>query len=465
VTAPGDGRKNAPPESPRTILVLGAGAREHALAWSLRRDPGVREVIVAPGNPGMADVATLAPEVVATDSSAVARLVAEHKVGLVVVGPEGPLVDGIADELEAKGIAVFGPGAAAAHLEGSKAFCREVAGAAGVPMAEGAAFQDSIAAFAAARRIISDGVDAVIKVDGLAAGKGVTICSTINDVKAAIRDAMISGAYGSAGRTVVVERALGGREASVIAICDESAILALPAARDYKRIGDGDAGPNTGGMGAYSPLEDLADDEVAQIVEGFHRPLLAELRQRGITFRGVLYTGLMLTVDGPRLLECNVRFGDPETQAVLPRLDVPLAPLLAAASRGRLADAARELGVEGVLLPVQAGARVAVVLAAAGYPEAPEMGAEITGLDAARQDGALVFCAGVAAPRAGVLATAGGRVISVVGEGDTTEAAAMNAYGAADRIQFAGRQLRRDIGREAAPALVAAGAPSRNGIA
>ena len=326
------------------VLVVGGGGREHALAWRLSREEDVEAVLVTPGNPGMTDVATVIAGVAVIDGDAIVRIAREHDVNLVVVGPEAPLVAGVTDQLRQAGIRVFGPSAAAARLEGSKAFCREIAEAAGVPMARGRAFDDPIAAIAFAAEL---GGQVAVKADGLAAGKGVTVCGDVATAEAAIREAMIEGVFGHAGRRVVVEEALTGPEASVIAICDATTCLALPAARDHKRAGDGDTGPNTGGMGAFSPLPDLSDADTALIVDRFHLPVIRELARRGTPFRGSLFGGLMLTPDGPRLLEFNVRFGDPETEALLPRLAVPLGRLLAAAAEDRLAAEAADLGIPG----------------------------------------------------------------------------------------------------------------------
>jgi len=405
-------------------------------------------VLVAPGNPGMCDVATVLAGISATDPVALITAVRDHRVDLVVIGPEAPLVAGVADRLREAGVAVFGPSAAAARLEGSKAFCREVAEAAGVPMARGRSFDDPIAAIAFAAEL--DGRVAV-KADGLAAGKGVTVCEDVPTAEAAIREAMIEGVFGRAGRRVVVEELLTGPEASVIAICDATTCLALPAARDHKRLGDGDTGPNTGGMGAFSPLPDVPAADTAAIVRDFHAPVAAELARRGTPFRGALFGGLMLTPHGPRLLEFNVRFGDPETEALLPVVDAPLGRLLAAAAEDRLAAEAEALGIRGPLLPARPAATAAVVLAAAGYPGAVRSGDPIEGIEAARATGAHVFTAGVAGQPA-ALRTAGGRVLVVVGEGPDPDAAADAAYAAADHIRFAGRQLRRDIGRAAVAA-------------
>jgi phosphoribosylamine--glycine ligase len=295
-------------------------------------------VVVAPGNPGMTDVALVAP-VPVSDRQAILGLAREHRSDLVVIGPEAPLVAGLADILRANGFPTVGPGADAARLEGSKDLCRDVARAAGVPMAAGATFHDPVAAVAAARA--RDG-RVVVKADGLAAGTGVTVCADIPTAEAAIHAAMVEGVFGDAGRTVVLEEVLEGIEVSVIALCDETAILALPAARDHKRLLDGDEGPNTGGMGAVSPVDRPDEAAVEAIIELVHRPILGELARRGMSFRGVLFAGLMLTADGPRLLECNVRFGDPETQVTLPRLAVPLVRLLDGLAGGRLAAVARD---------------------------------------------------------------------------------------------------------------------------
>ncbi|CAN5700062.1 phosphoribosylamine--glycine ligase [soil metagenome] len=429
--------------SPQRILVMGSGGREHALAWALSRDPGVEEVVVAPGNPGMKAVATIRPA--AASDARMAAIAQELEVGLVVVGPEGPLVAGVADHLARRGVPVFGPGRDAARLEGSKAFCRDVAEAAGVPMADGAAFEDDEeGAIDLSRRL---GAPVVIKADGLAGGKGVTVCGTLAEAEAAIRGCRPR--FGLAARRIVVERALSGREASVIAITDGASLVALPAARDHKRLGDDDSGPNTGGMGVYSPLPDLSDVEAAALMERFHRPILGELARRGIAYSGALYAGLMLTVDGPYLLECNVRFGDPETQALLPRLATPLAPLLLGAANGRLARAAAWAGLADGRIPGE-GATVGVVLAAAGYPDEPRLGDPIH-VDATHGDRpaaghALTFWSGVRRSQ-GALVTNGGRVATIVGRGAALAGAAAAAYHATDAVTFAGRQLRRDIGR------------------
>jgi phosphoribosylamine---glycine ligase len=420
--------------SPQRILIVGGGAREHALAWRLAAEDEVREVHVAPGSTGMADVASVHLEIGASDLSAVAGLAREIAADLVVVGPEAPLAAGLADLLDDNGFATFGPSLAAARLESSKSFCREVAAAAGIPMAEGASFDVSGEAIEFARSLAGP---VVVKADGLAAGKGVALCPSPETAEAAIRAAMDDGAFGQAGRRVVVERQLTGREASVMAICDGSTALALPAARDHKRAYDDDLGPNTGGMGAYSPLDDLPDDEAERLIELFHRPALAEMARRGTPFRGLLYAGLMLTADGPRLLEFNVRFGDPEAQAVLPRVDGQLARTLLAAARGSLDKVPP--------LTIREEATVAVVLAADGYPSSPRTGDEIQGIEDARSAGALVFHGGTALV-AGRSVTNGGRVLTVVGRGADVPSAREQAYEASGRIRFAGMHYRRDIG-------------------
>jgi phosphoribosylamine---glycine ligase len=430
---------------PGTILVVGSGGREHALAWRLARDPGVERVVVAPGNAGMLADAEIAPEVLASDAQAVVALARRVEADLVVIGPEAPLVAGLADRLREAGLAAFGPSAAAARIEGSKAFCREVASAAGVPMADGGSFTDPVAAVLYAEGL---GGPVVVKADGLAAGKGVIVCSSLDEARQAIRRVLVEREFGAAGARVIVERVLQGPEASVIAICDATTALALPAARDHKRIGEGDRGPNTGGMGAISPPIDLPDPAIETIVRRVHRPVLAELAGRGTPFRGALFGGLMLTARGPRLLEFNARFGDPETQAILPRLVVPFAPLLLAAATDRLAEAATSMGIVDGCLPSDERATAAVVLAVPGYPEAPLTGSPIDGLDAPalRAADVVVFHAGVTRGDDGRLVTAAGRVMTVVGLGQDVAGAATVAQAAAAEVWFPGVQRRRDIG-------------------
>ncbi len=422
--------------APRRILVVGAGARQHALAWKLARESGVEEVIAAPGNPLMSDVASLRPEVSGDHLDGIIALARNEAVDLVVIGPEDPLVAGIADRLAAANIACFGPTAAAARLEGSKAFAREVCDAAGVAMGRGQAFDNAAGAVAYAAQL---GGQVVVKADGLAAGKGVAMCLDLDEAQAAIGESLIGGRFGAAGRRVVVEEWLRGWEASVFALCDGERYALLPAARDHKRAFDGDTGPNTGGMGAFSPLNDVDDAMLAETGESIVAPILREMARRGTAFRGVLFCGLMLTTAGPRVLEFNVRFGDPETQVVLPRLDAPLGKLMLECAQGRLS-------ATGVL-PVVPGATVGVFLAAAGYPETARRGDAITGIEAARMSGALVFGAAVARDADERLVTAGGRVLTVVGRGTDVAQAADAAYAAASLIEYNGKLYRRDIGR------------------
>lgn len=442
------------PVMPTRILIVGSGGREHALAWKLGAEPGVNQVIVMPGRHAISAESRVRglggnmnnPQTVVDT----ARLFA---VELVVIGPEAPLATGVADALTAAGFHVFGPTAAAARIETSKSFCREVAASVGLPMAEGRTFEDrdrDAGRVYAARLAERGGV--VIKADGLAAGKGVTVCDTADEAAEAITTMQ--------GRFVVEER-LSGREASVIAICDGRDAIALPISRDHKRLSDGETGPNTGGMGAYSPLPDLPDEAADEILDSFHRPVLAELARRGSPFRGALYAGLMLTDAGPRLLEFNARLGDPETQVILPRLAIPFGPLLLSAARGSLRDA-RSLLASPSHLPSVPDAVVGIVLAAAGYPIDPQPGARITALDDDGQlpdaPGVHVFHSGTFHETPGVFLATGGRVVTVVGRGRDLASARAVAEGAADRIGWPGHQRRHDIGVE--PSIPSRAAPA-----
>jgi phosphoribosylamine--glycine ligase len=403
------------------VCVVGSGAREHALAHVLGR---TAEVVVTPGNPGIAGSVPTPPGDVDAD--------------LYVVGPEAPLVDGLADELRAAGRLVFGPGADGARLEGSKAWMKQVVEAAGVPTARYAAFGDVEPAVEFLRSLPGPWV---VKTDGLAAGKGVLVATSLDEAIADVRAKLAGEAFGDAGRTVVVEEGMIGTELSLLAVCDGSGAVALAPAQDFKRIGDGDTGPNTGGMGAYSPVPGADEALVADVMARFVEPTLAELRRRGIDYRGVLYAGLMLTPDGPRLVEYNVRFGDPEAQVVLPRLATDLAELLAAAAAGDLRQAPPPAFDDD--------ACVTVVLATEGYPTAPRTGDVIDGIAKAEASGATVFCAGVARGPAGDLVTAGGRVLAVTGTGPTVAAARDHAYQAAALISWPGLHHRTDIALEA----------------
>jgi len=390
------------------VLVVGSGGREHALAWSLARSDGLEELHAAPGNPGIAALAHCHP-VRADDHAAIVSLAREIRTDLVVVGPEAPLVAGLADELRHRGIAVFGPGAAAAQIEGSKAFAKDVMDAAGVPTA---------ATLPVARP------PCVVKVDGLAAGKGVWVCHSQDELDTGLRAAQ------ALGQRFHVEELLEGPELTVFALAAGEAAVAFPPARDYKRIANGDTGPNTGGMGSFSPLPDVADEKALEILETVHLPVLHELSRRGAPFQGLLYAGLMQTEDGLRVIEFNCRFGDPETQSVLPRLESDLLPLLA----GDLSE------------PLEVADRAAVTLVLSGgkYPERGDQGTPIDGVEEAEATGALVFHAGTAL-HDGRLVTNGGRILDVVGLGATVEQARSAAYDAAAHIDFAGMHLRTDI--------------------
>jgi phosphoribosylamine--glycine ligase len=403
------------------VCVVGSGGREHALAHVLGRGA---EVVVTPGNPGIPGSVPTPP--------------AEVEADLYVVGPEVPLVAGLADELRAAGRLVFGPGADGARLEGSKAWMKEVVDAAGVPTARHASFTEVEPAVAYLRAMPGPWVT---KTDGLAAGKGVLVATALDDAIADVRAKLAGESFGDAGRTVVIEEGMTGPELSLLAVCDGTRAVALAPAQDFKRVGDGDTGPNTGGMGAYSPVPVVDDALVDDVMARFIAPALGELRRRGIDYRGVLYAGLMLTSDGPRLVEFNVRFGDPEAQVVLPRLTTDLAELLAAAAAGDLARAPAPAFGED--------ACVTVVLASEGYPTAPRTGDVITGIAAAEAAGATVFCAGVAAGPEGTLVTAGGRVLDVTATAPTVAAARARAYAAAERISWPGLHHRTDIAQEA----------------
>ncbi|GMG82893.1 phosphoribosylamine--glycine ligase [Paralimibaculum aggregatum] len=414
------------------VLVLGGGGREHALAWAIARSPLLTKLYAAPGNAGIADLAECVALAI-EDGAAVAGWARRQAIDLVVVGPEAPLVAGVADACRAAGLAVLGPDAAAAQLEASKAFTHEIAAACGAPMAAHAVFEDAGAAKAHLRAM--DG-PAVVKADGLAAGKGVVVAETLAEAEAAV-DAMLGGQFGAAGARVVIEERLVGEEASLFALTDGETVLEIGSAQDHKRVGEGDTGPNTGGMGAYSPAPvldaALAERAMAEIV----RPAIAEMARRGTPYRGVLYAGLMITAAGPKLIEFNVRFGDPECQVLMLRLGSDALALFAAAAEGRLAGIAPDWKPE---------AAITVVMAAKGYPGAYEKGAEIRGLAAAAGiEGVTVFHAGTAA-REGRLVATGGRVLNVTATGADLAEATARAYAAVDAIDWPEGFCRRDIG-------------------
>jgi phosphoribosylamine---glycine ligase len=418
------------------VLLVGSGGREHALAWALARSPLLGELHAAPGNPGIGTLARLHP-VPVSDLEGLTRLAVDLAVDLVVVGPEAPLVAGLVDRLSAAGIAAFGPSAAAAQIEGSKTFAKSVMAAAGVPTARFAVC-DTVSAAQAAIAEAEGGV--VVKADGLAAGKGVVVCSSTREAHDAVAAALVDERFGAAGRRVLIEERLEGPELSLLALCDGEHVIPLAPARDYKRAGDGDRGPNTGGMGCISPVPGVEADMVAEIVARVHRPVVNELARRGAPFRGCLYAGLMLTADGPKVIEFNARFGDPETQAILPRTGGDVLALLARCAGGNLAGA--DAGVDE-------DACVSVVVASRGYPDAPELGDPIGGIEQAEEvEGVTVFHAGTAASGSG-LVTAGGRVLNVTAVGADFETARRRAYAGVDLIRIAGSHHRSDIGRPA----------------
>ncbi len=416
------------------VLVVGSGGREHALCWAIAASPLLTKLWCAPGNPGIAQVA----ECVSIGTLDIASLVAfaqDNEIDLVVPGPEAPLVAGIADAMEAAGIPCIGPSRAAAQLEGSKTFTKELCDAAGIPTAQWERFDEAEAAREFVRR---RGAPIVVKADGLAAGKGVVVAATEAEALAAIDAMMQERAFGEAGSSVVIEECLVGEEVSLFALCDGETALPLGAAQDHKRVGDGDTGPNTGGMGSYSPTPAFSPALQDAAMDGVIRPALAEMTRRGTPFRGILYAGLMLTNEGVKLIEFNVRFGDPECQALVLRLKSDLLSALQAAYDGELKNF--DLRWNDV-------AAIAVVMAARGYPEAPERGSEIRGLDrAASVPNVQVFHAGTEADTQGHIRAAGGRVLTVCATGTDLRAAHDAAYAAIRAIDWPEGFCRRDIG-------------------
>lgn len=437
-----------------SLLIVGAGAREHAFLWKLRQSPEVDRVFVAPGNAGTGRDGENVP-LAAGDLPGIVRFVRERTIDLTVVGPEAPLALGLADALRAEGCLVVGPGAAAARIESSKSFAKDLLHRVGVPTAPYRVFDrpdDAVRFLARAHYPL------VIKADGLAAGKGVALCADIAEARHVIESFMVDRVHGSAGQRVVIEDMLDGPEVSLLALVDGERVIPLPPAQDHKRLGEGDTGPNTGGMGAYAPTPFIDPPERERLTKQLMTPVIEMMAGMGMPYRGILFAGLMLTAEGPQVLEFNCRAGDPETQVILPLLAGDLLPWLQMAAGGRLDGEPRTLP----------GSVVGVVLAAPGYPEKPEYGAAIDGLDET-PPGTLIFHAGTAVGPDGRIVTAGGRVLTVVGAGKTVGEAAGRAY--ATSVRFDGMQYRRDIGWRARmphpggfapePALVASVAGGR----
>jgi phosphoribosylamine--glycine ligase len=417
------------------VLLIGGGGREHALAWKIAQSPLCEALFIAPGNPGTARCGTNAA-VAVEDHDAVVRFCRSERIDFVVVGPEVPLVAGIVDDLAAAGIKAFGPSRAAAQLEGSKAFTKELCAEFGIPTAAFARFRDESAAIAYVRE---RGAPIVVKADGLAAGKGVVVATTVAEAESAVA-MMFGGGLGSAGAEVVVEEFLEGEEASFFAVCDSTRAIPLGTAQDHKRAYDGDEGPNTGGMGAYSPAPALTPALEARVMREIIEPTLAGMRARGTPFAGILYAGLMLTAEGPKLIEYNVRFGDPECQVLMPRLESDILALMRAACDG---------GLDKMALKWSDDAALTVVLAARGYPGAPEKGSSIRGVEAAEaMPGLLVFHAGTREANGHLIAD-GGRVLNVTALGRTVAEAQERAYAGVDRIDWPEGFSRRDIGHRA----------------
>ncbi len=414
------------------ILVLGSGGREHALAWAIMQNPKCDRLICAPGNAGMAAIAECAALDI-NNGSAVIAFCEEVAIDFVVIGPEAPLAAGVADRLQAAGIACFGPSAAAARLEASKAFTKEICAAVGAPTAAYAHFTDAEAAITYIR---AQGAPIVIKADGLAAGKGVVVA--MNEVEALEAvDAMFAGALGEAGAEVVIEEFMQGEEASFFVLVDGETCLPIGTAQDHKRVGEGDTGPNTGGMGAYSPAPVLTDNVAETALAKIIRPTMAEMARRGTPYQGVLYAGLMIENGAPRLVEYNVRFGDPECQVLMMRLGAQALDLMLACAEGRLGEMAVNWADDHALT---------VVMAAQGYPGSYEKGSVIKGVEDCPEDSAhMVFHAGTS-QQAGQLVATGGRVLNVTARGDTLQEARDRAYGMVDQIDWPEGFCRRDIG-------------------
>ena len=414
------------------ILVIGSGGREHALFWKLKESPQTDKIYAIPGNPGMGEMTNIS----VTDNAAILRFAKEKEIGLVVVGPEVPLINGLVDDLENTGIRAFGPRANAAQIEGSKAFAKNLMKKYGIPTAHYEVFTEAEPARAYIRRT---GAPIVVKADGLAAGKGVIVAMSEQEALDAVDTIMEDNAFGDAGARVVIEEFMEGEEASLLAFTDGTIIRPMISAQDHKRAFDGDEGPNTGGMGTYAPAPVMTPEMTERAVEEILKPTIAAMEKEGCPYRGCLYLGLMVTHEGPKVVEFNARFGDPETQVVLPLLDGDLVQIMCACADGTLAD---------VPIHWRNGAAVCVVIAAGGYPAAYEKGYEISGLSTAESMGVLVFHAGTA-ERNGKIITNGGRVLGVVGIGEDIAAAVKKTYAAVEKISFKDAYYRKDIAHRA----------------
>lgn len=415
------------------VLVIGSGGREHTLVWKIAQSSKVEQIFCAPGNAGIAQQAQLV-DIKAEDTDGLLEFALKEKIDLTVVGPEVPLVNGVVDRFQEKGLKIFGPGAAAARLEGSKVFAKEIMSKYNVPTAGYEVFQDSQKA---KDYIAKKGAPVVIKADGLAAGKGVIMAQTIEEALKAIDDIMEDKVFGSAGEKVLIEDCLTGEEASILVVCDGENIVPLASSQDHKRVNDKDQGPNTGGMGAYSPAPVITDDLLAIIIETIINPVIKGLKQEGRIYKGILYAGLMITSQGPKVIEFNVRFGDPETQVILPRLKSDLIDVFSAAIDGSL---------DQVKLDWDSRACICVVMASGGYPGKYEKGKIISGLDqAAGLEDVLVFQAGTVLDNNSNCVTVGGRVLGVTARAEDIKKAIDKAYEAVSTIQFEGAHFRKDI--------------------
>ena len=418
------------------ILVIGGGGREHTLVWKLHQSPKAGQIYAIPGNPGMAGAAVCVADISIEDNEAMVRFAKEKQVGLVVVGPEVPLTHGVVDAMNAAGIKAFGPTKLAAEIEGSKAFCKNLMKKYGIPTAKYEIFTE---AEAAKRYIRQEGAPIVIKADGLAAGKGVIVAATEAEALAAIDEIMCDKAFGSAGSRVVIEECLVGEEASLLTFTDGQTIVPMISSQDHKRAYDGDQGPNTGGMGTYAPAPVATPEIVARAQREILDPVIAAMRAEGRTYKGCLYAGLMITKDGPKVIEFNARFGDPETQVVLPLLESDLVDIMLACAEGTLQD---------LDIRWSSGAAVCVVMAAGGYPKSYHKGDAITGLEAAAQAGTVVFHAGTS-QKDGQIVTNGGRVLGVTAKAGSIREAVELAYQGVEKIHFAGAEYRKDIAHRA----------------